>query len=161
MLTLVGENKVLEPGAEIKFALKASDPENDKLNVHWILTEDWKEIAEGGDSRPSPPKFPESILESSAAGAKIKMPGRRGNLSRLCLFERWQRRSSYCKPIPKGKRMSARHLWDPKIKLPLTITGGDPNAKQLFFSSGWMGDTDKMKLSLDSQENPKIGKKPV
>ena len=157
LLTLVGENKVLEPGAEIKFALKASDPENDKLNVHWILTEDWKEIAEGGDSRPSPPKFPESILESSAAGAKIKMPDG-GGTYRVYVYLKDGNGGAATANVSlkvKGERKAALGS---KIKLPLTITGGDPNAKQFFFSSGWMGDTDKMKLSLDSQENPKIGK---
>ncbi len=156
-LELVGENVELDRGAEVQFKLAVSDPEKDELNVRWILAEDWEEVAEGGDARPSPPTFAKAIVSSSATGATLKMPETGGGTYRVYVYvsdEHGGAATANFSLKMKGEREAGIGS---KITLPLTITGGDPNAKQRYTSSGWMGDTDKMKLTLDSRENPKIG----
>ena len=89
-LELGQPNEELDPGSTITVNLKATDPENDPLDVQWILTEDWKEVAEGGDLRAAPPKFPKAILPGTTGEqAKIKLPKGGGIYRIYALYPRW------------------------------------------------------------------------
>jgi len=155
-LTMVQPNEAFEPGSEITLNLKASDPENDPLQVQWILTEDWKEVAEGGDHRATPPTYPEAILPSSTnTTAKIKLP-EGGGTYRVYTFIRDGQGSAATGSLSlkiKGKRQATPAT---KLSTPITITGGAKNGP--WAASGWMGATDKLKLDEASTDNPKIGK---
>ncbi len=149
-------NELLEAGAEVSVTLKCSDPEGDEMKVKWELTEDWKEVAEGGDFRPSPPKFPEAVIRSGNEGATFRMPDN-GGTYRIYAYVYDGAGGAATGSLSLKVKGDYKAGPSSKIKMPLTIAGGDPRDTQPYAASGWMGDTDKMKLTLDSRENPKVG----
>jgi hypothetical protein len=72
-LTVEGSTQVA-PGTEIKARLVASDPENDRVTVRWILQTDLASTKIGGDTEAPPASFPESIVKSTAQEAVVRMP---------------------------------------------------------------------------------------
>lgn len=148
-LQVAGGNRELAPGEEIQLHLDVSDPDGDSLATEWVLTEDWKELTQGGDTRPSPPRFPEAILKASPKEATVRMP-ENGGTYRLYVFVR------------DGNGAAATASVSLQVKGPY-LPGGSREATLPFevtshyVASGWMGDTDKMKLTHDCRENPKEG----
>ena len=155
-LTMVQPNEEFDPGANITLNLKASDPENDPLKVQWVLTEDWKEAAEGGDHRAAPPRYPKAILPTSNnTTANIKLP-ENGGTYRIYAFIRDGKGSAATGSISikiKGERKPTPAA---KLATPIIITGAPKNGP--WAASGWMGATDKLKLDEASTDNPKVGK---
>lgn len=155
-ITLVQPNEELDPGATIKVNLKVSDPENDPLKVQWILTEDWKEVAEGGDHRAAPPQFPEAILpDSSNETANIKLP-KSGGTYRIYAFIRDGQGGAATGNISIKIKGEHRPVPAEELATPVVITGAATNGP--WTASGWMGNTEKLKMDEDSTENPKVGK---
>ena len=151
-LSMVQANQEFDPGATITLELKARDPENDPLEVQWILTEDWKEVAEGGDHRAAPPQYPKAILpESTNTTAKIKLPDG-GGTYRIYAFIRDGQGSAATGSISIKVKGERKPIPAEKLATPITITGGP------WAPSGWMGNTEKLKMDEASTENPKTGK---
>jgi len=155
-IKLVGSNEELDPGTTISVNLKVSDPEGDPLKVQGVLTEDWKEVAEGGDHRAAPPQYPEAMLpESNNSTAKIKLPDN-GGTYRIYAFIRDGKGSAATGSISiklKGERKAVPAT---KLPMPIVITGAEKNGP--WTASGWMGETAKLKMDEASTENPKVGK---
>ncbi|MCH1509518.1 MAG: hypothetical protein L7T84_09960, partial [Akkermansiaceae bacterium] len=154
-IELVGPNKEFDPGATITIKLKASDPESDPLKVQWILTEDWKEVAEGGDHRAAPPQYPKAILpESTNSTAKIKLP-EGGGTYRIYAFIRDGKGSAATGNISIKIKGDRKPVPAEKLATPIVIAGSAKNGP--WAPSGWMGDTAKLKLDEAYTDNPKIG----
>ena len=152
---LVGPNKEFDPGATITIKLKASDPESDTLKVQWILTEDWREVAEGGDHRAAPPQYPNAILpESTNSTAKIKLP-EGGGTYRIYAFIRDGKGSAATGNISIKIKGDRKPVPAEKLATPIVIAGSAKNGP--WAPSGWMGDTAKLKLDEASIDNPKVG----
>jgi hypothetical protein len=155
-LTMTQANEELDPGATITVNLKASDPENDPLEVQWILTEDWKEVAEGGDQRSAPPQYPKAILpDSTNTTAKIKLP-EGGGTYRIYAFIRDGQGSAATGNISIKIKGDRKPVPAEKLAPPVIITGAAKNGP--WAASGWMGNTEKLKMDEASTDNPKIGK---
>ncbi len=155
-LTLAGPNEELDPGSTITVNLKVSDPENDPLKVQWILTEDWKEVAEGGDHRAAPPTYPKAILPGTTnSTARIKLPSG-GGTYRIYAFIRDGRGSAATGNISIKLKGTRKPVPAGELATPVVITGAAKNGP--WSASGWMGDSTKLKLDEASTENPKIGK---
>ncbi len=154
-LTLAQPNEELAPGSTITVHLRAADPEDDPLSVQWILSEDWKEIAEGGDQRAAPPQFPKAILPSSTSStAQIKLP-ESGGTYRIYAFIRDGQGGGATGNISikvKGERQTIPAR---KLSTPVIITGGATHGP--WAASGWMGHSTKLKIDEACTENPKIG----
>ncbi|MEM7697982.1 MAG: glycoside hydrolase family 2 TIM barrel-domain containing protein [Verrucomicrobiota bacterium] len=149
-------HRELKQGERITVSLECSDPEDDPLNVTWQLTEDWDEIAEGGDFRATPPSFPGALIESTSNQAIFRMPRNGGHYRAYADVIDGQGGAATA-----SLSLKVEGKYDPgpssRIDLPLTIAGGDPLADQAYAASGWMGDTQKIVLTPDSREDPKIG----
>ena len=156
-ITLVEPNEEFDPGATITVNLKASDPENDPLKVQWILTEDWKEVAEGGDHRASRHRsYPKAILpESHQRHRQDQTPGRRRHLSHLRLHPRRQGLCGHRQYLDQNQRRDRKPVPAEKLATPVVIAGSATNGP--WAPSGWMGDTAKLKLDEASTDNPKVG----
>ena len=155
-LELGQPNEELDPGSTITVNLKANDPENDPLDVQWILTEDWKEVAEGGDFRVAPPKFPKAILPGTTGKkAKIKLP-QGGGTYRIYAFIRDGKGSAATGNISIKIKGERKPIPAELLDTPVEITGAAINGP--WAASGWMGNTAKLKMDEASTENPKVGK---
>ena len=62
-LALAGPGEV-EPGATVRVKLAANDPEGDPLAVEWTLRGDPISYETGGDNRPAPRRYRESIVSA-------------------------------------------------------------------------------------------------
>lgn len=155
-LEIRGANELLNPGGDLSVDLVASDPEGDTLSVEWELAEDWKEVAEGGDFRPSPPKFPEAVVVSNDKGATFKMPSN-GGTYRVYVYVRDGAGGAATGSLSVKVKGEYQAGPSSRIEMPLTVAGGDPRDLQPYAASGWMGDTGKLKVTVDSRENPKVG----
>jgi len=154
-LELAGANEEFDPGEVISINLKASDPENDPLNVTWTLTEDWKEVAEGGDFRASPPSFPEAILPASTdETAQIKLP-ESGGTYRIYATIRDGQGSAATGNISIKVQGSRKLVPAAELPLPVEITGSAKNGP--WAPSGWMGHTEKLRIDEASTDDPKVG----
>ena len=155
-LELGQPNEELDPGSTITVNLKANDPENDPLDVQWILTEDWREVAEGGDFRVAPPKFPKAILPGTTGKqAKIKLP-QGGGTYRIYAFIRDGKGSAATGNISIKIKGERKPIPAELLDTPVEITGASQNGP--WAASGWMGNTAKLKMDEASTENPKVGK---
>ena len=71
-LDLDGANK-LNPGAQVKAKLVASDPEKDQLTIKWVLRYDNATIGAGGDAETEELSFAEAV-SGDATNATVTMP---------------------------------------------------------------------------------------
>ena len=154
-IALQGPNQLLDQGAIIEVKLEASDPEGKELKVTWVLTEDWKETAEGGDERPAPPTYSEAILpESTASHARIQIP-QNGGTFRVYAYvvdpAGGAATANVSIKVTGGRELISAK----KLPLPLTVAGAEGAGP--WVPSGWMGDTEKLTLEELSTENPKVG----
>jgi hypothetical protein len=66
---------VYQPGAKLKCAVQASDPENDPLTISWDLRLDVSDHpGRGGDREPDTAPLPGAVLSSSGAEATLQLP---------------------------------------------------------------------------------------
>ena len=76
-LTLEGGTTV-NPGSTLNVTLQVRDPEQQTLNVDWVLMEDAKEHLTSGYFQETPPSFKENVLKTSNNGAKFRAPAKPG-----------------------------------------------------------------------------------
>ncbi|HMB95341.1 MAG TPA: hypothetical protein VKK61_04810, partial [Tepidisphaeraceae bacterium] len=70
----LGGGNQFKPGETIHATVKIDDPENDPLQVQWILEREQTELGEGGEIEPPTKVYPDAIISHSASGAEIKLP---------------------------------------------------------------------------------------
>ncbi len=151
---LIGSNSV-QPGANLKASLKASDPEGQPLNVRWELMEESKNYMTSGDYQARPKSYPQSIVESNATGATIHLPDT-GGLYRLYAYVDDGEGAAVANlPI----RVSATEGIAMGVKVPLPLTLYDePGGKIAYVPSGWMGNAGAISVDENCQLAPKSGK---
>lgn len=155
-LEMVEPNEEFDPGSTITIKLKVTDPESDDLKVEWVLTEDWKEVAEGGDHRAAPPAYPKAILpETTNTVARIKLP-EGGGTYRVYAYIRDGKGSAATGNISIKIKGERKPIKAEKIATPVIITGAQSNGP--WAPSGWMGNTQKLKMDEASTDSPKVGK---
>ena len=160
-LVLEGSQKRLKDET-VKVTLTASDPENDKLNVRWVVTGEADSYATGGDKQAEPEELKDAVTSGDANGATVKLPAE-GGIYRIYAY------------VDDGKgaataNVSVRVKGDPKplaesvakAELPFTIL--DELGKQataegvpFYVPSGFMGSTDALAVVEDCKDDPKFG----
>ncbi len=155
-LTLDGSNEV-DTNEVIKLKLDAFDPDNDPINVQWILTGESSNYVTGGDFQKEPPAYADAITSSDNSGAEIKMPDS-GGLYRIYAFvdDGEKNNGGAVANIPIRVRGPIKMKPGPKVELPFVLFD-EPGGNLPFIPSGFMGSTDSLKVVLDSQENPQKG----
>lgn len=151
--TLNGENQV-EKGQSLRFTLSTSDPENESLDVEWVLMAEAKSYVTGGDFQKSPPSFSNLIAESGANGAVVKAPNQPG-LYRLYAYVRDSAQGAATGNIVfrvKGDQGEPA----PKASLPITLYD-ETGENRTYIPSGFMGDTEGISLDDACRDNPRVG----
>lgn len=154
-LSLEGSGDVA-PQSTIRATLKASDPENDKLSVTWMLQADATELGTGGDAEAAPPTFPEAIVKSDAAGCEVRLPDNGGNY-RLFVTIRDGHGGAAIGNVLIHVQGEVKIPPAPVAALPLVIYDEATREKPAFVPTGWMGNTKAMKLAEDCTDQPHAG----
>jgi hypothetical protein len=139
-------------GDTVKASFKASDPENDPINVRWVLQSEL-DPSEGGDAVAERPAHPEAIVQSSNSEVTLKMP-KEGGVYRLYAFVTDGKGGGAVANVPlhvKGPKSSAA----PKAKLPLIIYADGSSGA--YSPSGWMGNTGAVSMDPACTDNPHSG----
>lgn len=67
-----------QPGATVRVALSASDPDGDTLAAEWTLLRESGQYVTGGDHMATPETIAASIVRSDLSGADIRLPSEPG-----------------------------------------------------------------------------------
>ena len=144
------------PGATVKVALDASDPDKDPIKVKWILQYDPQTESIGGETQATPPTYPEAIVAQSNSEATFKMP-QVGGAYRVFAFVTDGKGGAAVANVPLlvegGAAAPPPALIKAKLPLDLTPEKGDAP----FTPSGYMGNAGA--IAMDTVEtNPHGGK---
>jgi len=146
---LIGSDRVL-PGDQMEVILDVYDPEDDELKLEWVVRGEVTTYFTGGDVQGVPFELDVDFTRSSEAGAALIAPS--AGIYRLYLTVYDQ----------SGAAAVANILFqvegepsNPPLKLPVKVYADD--APQPWFPSGWMGNTDKLEVDLESEESPRSG----
>jgi len=135
-LTIDGSPSV-KSGDTVDVHLVQSDPQGQAVKVTWILSYDPVVNSVGGATQPAQPQFPDSIVESSNTGAKLKMPPVHGGFRIYAILHNASGAAAVGNvvlyvsdggdaPVPDAR----------KATLPFVLYGA---ADQPFVTSGYMG----------------------
>ena len=83
----VAGSETVAPGAIVDALLDAVDPEQDHLEVNWLLQAEQQRPGIGGDVEETPKSFPEAVLTASTIAARVRLPEECGAY-RLFVFVR-------------------------------------------------------------------------
>ena len=145
----------VEPGATERVKLAAHDPEGDTLTVEWALRADPISYETGGDQRPAPRRYRESIMNAGMSGVELRMPRRPGTY-RVSVVVRDGKGGAAVANLPlhvKGAPGS-RPIAD-AVDLPFVVVGD--SAVAAYAPSGWMGDFSSLTMDAGSREQPRSG----
>jgi hypothetical protein len=134
--------------------LRASDPENDKLEIEWSFTAEAASYITGGDFQQSPESYADSILSSTSNEATIKAPAVPG-LYRVYVYIRDPHGggASANVPIRVGDKSAPK---SDALRMPLMVFD-EPDERAVYATSGWMGKTEAIRMNLEHRDNPKSG----
>ena len=153
-LTLAGSGE-LEPGATARVKLAASDPEGDALTVEWALRADPISYETGGDQRPAPRRYRESIMEAGPGGAELRMPSRPGAYRLSVVVRDGQGGAAVANlPLHVQGAPGSGPIAD-AVDLPFVVVGD--SAVAAYAPSGWMGDFGSLTMDALSREQPRSG----
>lgn len=153
-LSLAGPADV-EPGATVRVALAANDPEHDPLAVAWTLTCDPMARETGGEEQPPPRTYPDAIVKADATGAELRMPKRPGAYRVSVVVRDGQGGAAVANaPLHVKGAASAQPLAG-AVELPLVLVGDD--AQPGYVPSGWMGDYASLSMDARCTDRPHSG----
>ena len=144
-LSLEG-NAQVDPGAEINVKFDAEDPEGSELSVRWVLRPEAAEYATGGDFRPNLAEIDGVVIESSAEGARLRMPEEPGPY-RLFFYVYDAAGNAATANVPllvKG---------EPRTRFPVSVYE-DSFKSMPWVPSGWMGSIESLTLDGDYTDQP-------
>ncbi|MGB5346903.1 MAG: glycoside hydrolase family 2 TIM barrel-domain containing protein, partial [Woeseia sp.] len=133
-LKVAGADTV-NPDAAVTVTAAIADPEQDPLQIRWVLRPDSDEFVTGGDFRPDLPDIPDAVLESSASSVRLRMPEEPGPY-RLFVYAYDDAGNAATANVPllvKGTR---------RTRMPV-IVYNDSFQHMPWVPSGWMGATEE------------------
>ena len=131
----------VDPGAEIHVKSVVTDPEGSELRVRWVLRPETAEYSTGGDFRPNLPEIDGVIIESSANGARLRMPEEPGPY-RLFFYAYDEAGNAATANVPLLVKGEAR------TRFPVSVYEDSFNGMP-WAPSGWMGNIES--LTLDGE----------
>ncbi len=141
----------LEAGDLFEIQLNAYDPEGKELRVEWIVRGEASEYFTGGDVQQTPFELDGVIIESNNESAKLKAPTEGVYRIYAKVFDPDGAAAVANIPVKTTGRTKPVQL-----ALPLAVYSDE--ASQPWFTSGWMGNTEKIEMDLNSTVNPNSGK---
>jgi hypothetical protein len=74
----VSDASQIHPGQTLHATLDVNDPDEDPMTIVWVLAKEAKKAAPGGLGDPSPPSYPDAILNPTLHDVEIKAPSEPG-----------------------------------------------------------------------------------
>ncbi len=155
-LAVTGMDEV-DPGAVVKVALKAMDPERDPFKVRWKLQKEAEKFGEGGDVEDAPPDFPDAIVKGDIQSAEVRMPNDGGNY-RLFAYVVDDHNGGAVANVPIRVKGTAKSAMAKAAMLPLVIYDEPDRSPVSYVPTGWMGNLKGLKLSETCETRPHSGK---
>ena len=160
-LTLEGSQR-RKKDETVKVALTASDPENDKLNVRWVVTGEADSYITGGDKQAEPKELEGLFTSQDLSGATLKLPAEGGIYRIYAYVDDGNGAATANVSIQVEGDLAPIAEEVPKAELPFIIL--DELGKQVteqgvpfYVPSGFMGSTDALKVVEDCKDDPKFG----
>lgn len=152
----VAGNPERKPGDTMDVPLKASDLDDDRLRAEWVVMAEAIRTGTGGDREDKLPSYPQSVVEGSLTGARIRCPDRPGAY-RVYVYVRDGKGGAATGNVP------FRVVGDPtppsrRASLPLVIYDEAGRAHLPWVPSGWMGDTASIAVDDAWTRDPASGK---
>lgn len=144
----------LKPGEKVKATLVADDPEQDQLDIRWVLRQDAGIIGVGGDYQAEAAMFAEAVTASGLT-ATITIPEGGGGY-RLFAYVHDGHGGAAVANAPLYVDAPIKPVPAPKAKLPLVVYADDVETP--YAPSGYMGNTQAITMTSDSPERPHTGK---
>ncbi len=141
---------VVQRGDTVRVACDVVDPEGAALDVRWVVRREAPEYLTGGDAQPVPLELDGIVVEGSARGATLVMPG--GGIYRLYMTAHDGAGGAATANVPlkvEGAPGGAR------VKLPVAVYAD--GAPQPWAASGWMGGTDALSMDAACADAPHSG----
>ena len=150
-----------KPGQSFLATLKAIDPEQDELQVTWMLRSDAGTIGVGGDAQAAEASIRDAIdvQSGNVAGryqAKVTIPENGGGY-RLYAYVRDASKGAAVANLPFHVDAPVKPVDAPKAKLPYVVYG-ESKSGDVYVPSGHMGNTQAIKLVPDYKDQAKTGK---
>ena len=139
-------NAQVDPGTEISVSSSASDPEGGEVSVRWVLRPEASEYATGGDFRPNLPEIDGVLIESSADGARLRMPEEPGPY-RLFFYAFDGAGNAATANVPLLVKGEVR------TRFPVSVYEDSFEAMP-WVPSGWMGNVESLTLDGDHRDEP-------
>lgn len=155
-LKLLGPDRA-KPSDALKAELVAADPENNPLEVRWVLQADPSTLSVGGDAETPGEIFPDAIVQSSPTSCDVKLPSSGGGY-RLFAFVTDDHGGAAVANIPLYVDAP---IIIPKARaavLPLIIYDEADRNDPAYAPSGWMGNAKGLKVDPESTDQPHAGK---
>ena len=141
---------VVAPGDTVRATLDVYDPEGAGVAVEWVVRVEESEYLTGGDARPAPFELEGVVVESSATGATLVMPG--GGVYRLYMIA--------SDGAGAGAAANVPIMVDgPKSVMPIRfpVVVYDENASHHWAPSGWMGAYSALSMDPGCTDQPYSG----
>lgn len=152
-LTVDRSNK-LKPNESVTAVLTAADPENGPLAVRWVLRHDSGTIGVGGDAQAEEQIF-SSAVRADDMRAVVTIPEGGGGY-RLFAYVQDGRGGAAVANVPLFVDAPIKPVPAPKATLPFVVYGDDMKNSP-YVPSGYMGNTQAIKMVLDSTDKPHSG----
>ena len=165
-LKLEGGERV-QPNSTVRVSLNPTDAEGDPLKVEWLLQHDPVKNNTGGATEAAPTIYPDAIVKSDAKSAEIKVPAI-GGAYRVFAFVHDNHNGAAVANVPlfvegngkaDGKAEDGKKIAPPKgekVTLPFAVYAEGGEAQ--YTASGYMGNTDAIKMDANWTTNPHSGK---
>lgn len=151
----VEKSETLRPGQTITARLTASDPEQDRLAIDWVLRRDSVVIGSGGDFQPEETALAEAVTAKGTEAAVTVPAG--GGAYRLFAYVRDPGGGAAVANVPFFVDAPVIPVAAPKATLPFTVYGDDADGSP-YAPSGYMGNVSVIRMTLDCPETPHAGK---
>lgn len=155
-LTLLTSNRV-KPGEIVKAKLDVTDPENDPLQITWVLQKDHAQYDGGGDTQIAPPTYPDAIQNQGEREVSVKMPDERGGYFLFArIYDDHNGAAVLNVPLYVDGGKEGKAPASPKGKLPLVLFGEGAQGMP-YIPSGWIGKHDAIGMDDACTVNPQAG----
>jgi hypothetical protein len=154
-LKLAGDT-VVEPGATLRAALVASDPEKEPLQVEWVIQAEPAFASVGGDKQDAPPTLPKSIVRGSSEGAEIVAP-QDGGVYRVFAYVLDGKGGAAVANVPFRVKREVKAPEAKRADLPLVIYDEASRGETAYIPAGYMGNVKAVTMAPDHAENPHRG----
>ncbi|MCA9105903.1 MAG: hypothetical protein KDA83_10780 [Planctomycetales bacterium] len=148
---------LLKPGETITATLSASDPEQDSLQVEWVLRHDSVTIGVGGDAQADELAIAGAV-DGDREKAEVTIP-KGGGAYRLFAYVRDGNGGAAVANVPLFVDAPIMQVPSPKADLPFVVYGERESgaAADVYAPSGYMGNTEAITMTLDSEIEPRVG----